>query len=97
MSTYTKTGSDAANGQNKYLYRPSFDVGLNADYLLSKSRTTDRRFGGVMLGLRAGYHISQESSGWRNDDNDQLSNLPAYTNKGYYVTLATGGGRFVKK
>ena len=49
------------------------------------------------LGLRAGYHISQQSSSWRNDVNDRLPNLPAYTNKGYYVTLAIGGGRFVKK
>ena len=97
MTTYTKTGSDAENRQNKYLYRPSFDISLNADYLLSKSRTTDQRFGGLLLGLRAGYHISQRSSSWRNDDNDRLLNLPAYTNKGYYVTLAIGGGRFRRK
>ena len=99
MTTYTKTGSDAKaeNRQNKYLYRPSFDIGLNADYLLSKSRSTDRRFGGLLLGLRAGYHISQESSSWRNDANDRLPSLPTYGNKGYYVTLAIGGGGFVKK
>lgn len=99
MFTYTKTGSDAKaeNRQNKYLYRPSFDIGLNADYLLSKSRTTDQRFGGLLLGLRAGYHISQQSNSWRNDANDRLSNLPDYTNKGYYITLAIGGGGFVKK
>lgn len=97
MTTYTKIGSDVENRQNRYLYRPSFEIGLNADYLLSKSRTTDQRFGGLLLGLRAGYHISQQSSSWRNDANDRLPNLPAYANKGYYVTLTIGGGRFVKK
>lgn len=99
MTTYTKTGNDAKaeNRQNRYLYRPSFDIGLNADYLLSKSRTTDPRFGGVLLGLRAGYHISQQSSSWRNDANDRLAGLPSYGNRGYYVTLAIGGGGFVKK
>ncbi len=97
MTTYTKTGNNAENRQNRCFYRPSFDVGLNDDWLLSKSSTTDRRFGGFLLGLRAGYHLSQESSSWRNDANDRLPNLPAYTNKGYYVTLAIGGGRFVKK
>ena len=97
MTTYTKTGGDARNRQNKYLYRPSFDIGLNADYLLSKSSASDRRFGGLLLGLQAGYHISQQSSSWRDNENNRLPNLPAYSNKGYYVTLAIGGGGFSRK
>ncbi|MDB5241025.1 MAG: hypothetical protein JWP57_1650 [Spirosoma sp.] len=97
MTTYTKTNQDRQYQQNRYLSRPSFDVGLNADYLLSRSRTTDQRFGGLLLGLRAGYQISQQGSDWRNDKNDRLPNLPTYGNKGYYVALTFGGGGFVKK
>ena len=97
MTTYTKAGGDSQDRQNRTIFRPSLDVGLNADYLLSKARTTDQRFGGLLLGLRAGYHVSSQGNDWRNDTNDRLSNLPTYTNKGYYLTLTIGGGGFVKK
>lgn len=97
MTTYTKANQDRQDRQNRFLSRPSFDVGLNADYLLSRSRTTDQRFGGLLLGLRAGYHLSSRGSDWRNDERDRLPNLPTYTNKGYYIVLTVGGGGFVRK
>ncbi len=97
MTTYTKSGTTTQDRLNRLIFRPSLDVGLNADYLLSKSRTTDQRFGGLLLGLRAGYHVSSQGNDWHTDANERLSNLPTYSNKGYYVTLTIGGGGFVKK
>ncbi len=97
ISTYTKSGDDKQDRLNRMIFRPSVDVGLNADYLLSSFRKTDQRFGGLILGLRAGYHISSQGNDWRNDTDNSLSNLPMYTNKGFYFMLSIGGGGFVKR
>ena len=98
MTTYTKTGSEKKDQQNSMIFRPSFDVGINADFLINKSTTKDQRFGGLLLGLRAGYHLSSPGNDWRNDSNwNQISNLPTYTNQGFYAMLTIGGGGFVKK
>jgi hypothetical protein len=80
LTTYTKTGSEKKDQQNSMIFRPSFDVGINADFLLAKSRTTDQSFGGLILGLRAGYHLSSTGNDWRNDSNwNSIPNLPNYT------------------
>ncbi len=97
MTTYRMVGNDKQDRQNNLLARPSFDVGLNADFLLGKSRTTDQRFGGVMLGLRAGYHLSSRGNEWKDNEWNRLLDLPTYTNQGFYAMLTIGGGGFVKK
>ena len=97
MTTYTKSGNDTQSRLNRLIFRPSLDLGLNGDYLFSKSSLSDQRFGGLLVGLRAGYHLSSSGNDWHNDTNDQLPNLPMYTNKGYYIMLTIGGGGFVKK
>lgn len=97
MTTYTKSGGETQDRLNRMIFRPSLDVGLNADWLLAKSRTTDQRFGGLLLGLRAGYHVSSAGNDWRTDGNNSLPNLPTYTNKGYYLMLTIGGGGFARK
>ncbi len=97
MTTYTKSGDNTQDRLNRVIFRPSLDVGLNADYLLSKSRTTDQRFGGLLLGLRAGYHVSSQGNDWHTYMNNSIPNLPTYANNGYYVMLTIGGGGFVKK
>ena len=97
MTTYTKSGNNKQDQLNRQIFRPSLDAGLNADFLLSKSRTTDQRFGGLLLGLRAGYKISSQGNDWHTDANVQIPNLPTYGNKEFYVMLTIGGGAFVKK
>jgi hypothetical protein len=98
LNTYTKASSSekAQNLENKILVSPSFDIGLNADYILS--RVPDKKaYGALLMGLRTGYRFSFRNDNWRNGDWDKLNGLPAYANNGFYVTVAIGGGGFVKK
>lgn len=97
MTTYIKSGNNTQDRLNRMIFRPSFDVGLNADFLLSKSGTTNQSFSGLLLGVRAGYTLSSKGNDWRADDRGSLPDLPTYQNEELYIMLTIGGGGFVKK
>jgi hypothetical protein len=76
-----------------HLYSPSFDFGLNLDLQTTKERSQQKRTGGLVLGIRAGYRFSIESSAWRNRSGERL-NAAKFRNNSYYLTLVAGGGLF---
>lgn len=95
MTTYDKVGSKTENISNKALFNPTFDFGLNADFLLNKTPESGK-FGSWILGVRTGYRASFENSNWRDTDGNKINGLPAYANNGFYVSLTIGGGGFVR-
>jgi hypothetical protein len=95
MTTYDKVGDKTGNFRNKTLFNPSFDFGLNADFLLNKTPESGK-FDSWILGVRTGYRASFENSNWRDTDGNKINGLPTYANNGFYVSLTIGGGGFVR-
>jgi hypothetical protein len=97
ITTYDKVNGENENLRNTLLYTPSLDIGLNGDFLTGKVTEGSNRFGGLLLGLRAGYHLSPKSNNWRDEDWNRVRNFPNYNNRGFYVSLTVGGGGFRRK
>jgi hypothetical protein len=79
------------------LVSPSFDAGINADFLLSKPKWNKGYYDGWMLGIRVGCRASINSSKWKDENIEKPYYIPSYANNAFYVALAIGGGSFDKK
>jgi hypothetical protein len=79
-----------------HLNSPSFNFGLNLDFLTTKETKEQKRAGGLILGLRAGYRFSPKNSTWENSDGVRQYEA-GFRNNSYYATLVTGGGLFKSK
>jgi hypothetical protein len=79
------------------LLTPSLDIGINGDIFIEKVLAGEKRYGGSMLGIRAGYRISAKSSNWTDGHSNTLVNMPTYSNNCFYVTVGIGAGGFVRK
>jgi hypothetical protein len=98
LSTYNKTtDGETENTRNKVLISPSFDCGINADFIVNNVDPDRTKYGAFILGVRAGYRASFRHDNWLDGDGDKLRNLPSYGNNAFYVTLSIGGGWFMKK
>jgi len=97
LTSYQQQDKRVSNLQEKTLVSPSFDASINADFLLSKPKWKEGYYYGWMLGIRAGYRASINSSKWRDEDVVKPYYMPRYANNAFYVTIAIGGGSFDKK
>ncbi|MBC7383794.1 MAG: hypothetical protein H7296_12515 [Bacteroidia bacterium] len=85
------------NNENTFrLMTPSFDIGINADYVFSQRQDANKKFSGVMMAFKAGYRFSPGSKSWR-DNKNILDGLPTFVNQGFYITIGVGFGYFVQK
>lgn len=97
LSTYDKINGKSTNTVNQILLTPAIDVGINEDFFITKMKANERKYGGMMLGLRAGYRTSFSSTNWRNDNWERLNNMPSYSNNCFYMTVSIGAGGFARK
>lgn len=70
-------------------------LGVGADWLCAAFGDQES-YGGLLVGLRAGYQISPYSSGWQRTGDLLLPDYPRYATRGFFVTLAIGIGAFRK-
>lgn len=68
-------------------------LGIGADWLMA-AWGDQQRYGGLLMGIRAGYQFGPASSGWRSTDEVLLSDRPRYAVSGFFVTLTVGVGAF---
>ncbi|WP_020601189.1 hypothetical protein [Spirosoma panaciterrae] len=68
-------------------------LGLGADWLMA-TFGEDNTYGGVLLGLRAGYQMSPYSTGWKTTGDLLGTDRPRYATNGFFVTLTVGVGAF---
>ena len=99
LTSFAKINGKEQNVNTQTLVSPSFDLGLNADFLLSKLRWKENYYLGWIMGVKAGYTFSAKRSKWKNNSNDsyKLVNAPSYTNNAFYAALSFGIGSFDKK
>ena len=95
MNTYDQKNYETEDIQSHIINNASFDVGLNADFILKRSYDA-AELSSVLTGLRAGYRFSIQNKTWRNFYGEKLTGLPAYTQNGFYITAAIGCGAFIK-
>lgn len=95
LSTLSLTRHQAGQSITiRHLFSYATDISLNADLKLSNWSCDPKQFGGLMLGLRAGYLVSPASAQWKsNSDLGQMASLPTYATNGFYVAVSVGGGR----
>jgi hypothetical protein len=94
LTTYDKISGNEENSQEKTLVSPSFDAGMNADFLLSKINYKEGYYYGWILGIRAGYRASVSSNNWKDEQVVKPYDKPSYANSAFYVTITIGGGSF---
>jgi hypothetical protein len=94
LTTYDKIGGNEQNIQEKTLVSPSFDAGINADFLLGKINYKEGYYYGWILGIRAGYRASVSSNNWKDEQVVKPYDKPHYANNAFYVTITIGGGSF---
>ncbi|MBO0935422.1 hypothetical protein J2I47_02565 [Fibrella sp. HMF5335] len=70
----------------------ALQVGVGADWMPVAFGEGDG-YGGLLLGMRAGYQISPSSSGWQSTG-DVPSDRPRYATNGFFVTMTIGVGGF---
>ena len=97
LTTYEKANGKVVNIQEKTLVSPSFDVGINADFLLSKINYKEGYYFGWILGIRAGYRASFSSDNWKDEQVVKPYDKPRYANNAFYFTVTIGGGSFNRK
>lgn len=68
-------------------------LGIGADWLVA-ALSEGEGYGGVLIGIRAGYQFSPSSSGWRSSGEMSVTAPPRYATNGYFVTLTIGVGGF---
>ncbi|MBC8155416.1 MAG: hypothetical protein H7Z72_21215 [Bacteroidetes bacterium] len=68
-------------------------LGIGADWLVAAFGEGDG-YGGLLMGIRAGYQLSPSSSGWRSTGELSAPDRPHYATNGYFVTLTVGVGGF---
>jgi len=94
---YSTSNEKSSNSISHSSLTPSFDIGINEDILIDKAGPDKKSYGGLILGLRAGYHTSVRSNNWRDSDGNKLHNMPSYSNNYFYLTVSFGAGGFAKK
>jgi len=97
LNTYNKVSEEDTDYDFLILLSPSLDLGINADFVLNKVNKESNMFGGFIVGIRAGYRMSYRNSHWKNEDWEDIYNMPSYHNNAFYVTFAIGGGWFAKR
>ncbi|WP_018617481.1 hypothetical protein [Segetibacter koreensis] len=97
LATYNKVNGKSLNTINQILLSPTLDIGINEDIIVTKVNPNEKRYGGLILGIRAGYRTSYSSNNWRNDDWVRLYNKPFYSNNCFYLSVSIGAGGFVSK
>ncbi len=98
LTTYNKdVAGETENKRHSILVSPSFDLGINADFMINTVDSDRTNYGAFILGLRAGYRASFRHNNWIDGDGDKLDDMPSYGNNAFYVTLAIGGGWFKKR
>jgi hypothetical protein len=96
LTTYEKINGESTAKENVSVFSPSFDVSLSGNLLFAKREQLEKSYGGLIMGCRIGYHTSFKNDHWYNDSGSRVANMPSYSNKGFYVTLAIGAGGFRK-
>lgn len=71
----------------------NLQLGAGADWLVAAFTEGDS-YGGLLLGVRAGYQLSPLSSGWQTTGEVTSPDRPRYATNGYFVTLTIGMGGF---
>jgi opacity protein-like surface antigen len=66
------------------------DVGLGASYRITMSGR-ENRFGGILLGVHAGYSFAPAQSAWSLDGTNDVAGGPDLRIQGPYVRLSVGG------
>ena len=94
LTTYDKSSGNEQNIQERSLVSPSFDAGMNADFLLGKINHKEGYYFGWMLGIRAGYRASVSSNNWKDEQTVKPYDKPHYANNAFYITVTIGGGSF---
>lgn len=97
LADYNRLKNQPDNSINQMLITPSFDAGINKDFLVGKADHNEKRFGGSIVGLRAGYRTSFRGNGWVDGDWRKLNNMPSYSNNSFYFSVTIGAGGFVRK
>jgi hypothetical protein len=93
---YGQVNEKGSNLQKLTLVTPSIDVGINEDIFLTRINPAEKKYGGMLLALRAGYRFSFASNAWRDNNWNKVYNMPSYFNNGFYLTVGIGGGSFTK-
>ena len=96
LGRYQKVNGEFTVNENASLVSPSFDLSLNGNVLLTKPEYSRKRYGGFIIGCRIGYRTSPKNDHWYNDSGTRIQNMPSYSNRGFYLTLAVGAGGFRK-
>jgi len=97
VNSYDKSSGNEENIQEKTLVSPSFEAGINADFLVNKVNYNEGYYYGWMLGVRAGYRASVNSNRWQQEHVVKPYDKPRYANNAFYVTITIGGGSFDRK
>lgn len=97
LETHDNVNKNSSNTINQTLLTPSLDIGINKDILIGHVSRGVKRYGGLILGLKAGYRTSVRSSRWRDDDWHVLYNMPSYSNNCFYFSVSIGAGSFKRK
>ncbi|WP_080236806.1 hypothetical protein [Spirosoma rigui] len=71
----------------------NLQLGVGADWLVA-SFGEGNGYGGLLLGLRAGYQVSPLSAGWQTIGDGTPPDRPRYATNGYFVTMTIGMGGF---
>lgn len=70
--------------------------GIGADWLVA-ALGEGEGYGGLLMGIRAGYQLSPSSSGWRSTGELSVPDRPRYATNGYFVTMTLGVGGFFRQ
>jgi len=97
LATYHRENGKSTNSISQTLFNPSLDIGINEDIILTKMDPEEKTYGGLILGIRAGYSTSFSSTKWKNDDLNNSYNKPSYSNNYFYLSVSIGSGGFVSK
>lgn len=79
------------------LLTPSIDIGINGDIFIERVHAGERKYGGTILGIRAGYRTSGRSNNWKDGHSNKLIDMPDYSNNCFYLSVGIGAGGFVRK
>lgn len=95
VNTYTKVTGKKQAFHTTYLVQPTFDIGINANWIVYYFRSTTPT-GILPIGIRAGYRFSVTTDNWKRIDGTNLRPV-AFSADGYYLSLALGMGYITGK
>lgn len=91
--TQTQQHGQTVKESSAMLPNINAQFGIGADWLVA-ALGEGEGYGGLMMGVRAGYQLSPSSSGWRSTGELSIPDRPRYATNGYFVTLTIGVGGF---